>query len=170
MKSTMSEASYWEQLIKLPTVSPDSCPVCKEDLVRLADLGSAQAIAILSGCRIANETTIKNDYSGGFGNGIRIYMTKTKVEIPTSVGKDFLLTFDTRLCLYFKDREARASYSNWRFNSIVFPFEKRLGDEASVWELFYSVGSPLKSLEAHIKPENAQGIRHARKRWLESFR
>jgi hypothetical protein len=170
MKSTMSEASWCEQLIKLPTVSPDSCPVCEEDLVRLADLGSAQAIAILSGCSIANETTIKNDYSGGFGNGIRTYTSKTKVKIPTSLGKSFLLTFDTRMSLYFRDREARTSYKNWLFNGIPFPFEKRLGDEASVWELFYSVGSSLPLLEARISPENEEGIRHARRRWLESFK
>ncbi len=170
MKSSMSQASRWEQLIKLPTVSPNDCPVFDEDLIRLADVGSAQAIAICSGWNIANETTIKNDYSGGFGNGIRTYRTNTTVKIPTSVGKDFVLSFDTRLSLYFKDREARASYSNWLFNGIAFPFEKRLGDEASVWELFYSVGSSLGSLEARITQENEEGIRHARKRWLESFR
>lgn len=170
MKTNMSQASYWEKLVIPASVSPDACPVFYEDMECLASLGSAQAIALLSGWSIANLTTIKNDYSGGFGNGIRNYRIKTTVNIPTSVSKDFVLTFDTRLSLYFKDREARASYSNWLFNGISFPFENRLGDEASVWELFYSVGSSLPLLESRISKENEHGIRHARKRWLESFR
>jgi hypothetical protein len=170
MKSSMSEASRFEKIFKLPTISLQDCPVYEDDLESLADKGSAHAIALLSGYTLTNKTTQQDDYSTGIGNGIRIYTVRTEVEVPTVVAKNFLLTFETRMSLHFRDREARTSYKNWLFNGIPFPFEKRLGDEASVWELFYSVGSSLGSLEARITPENEEGIRHARRRWLEAFK
>ena len=170
MITNMSQASKLEKVFKLPTLSLQDCPVYEDDLRSLADKGSAHAIALLSGYTLTNKTTHKDEYINGIGNGIRTYTVHTVVEIPTIVEKNFLLTFDTRMSLYFRDREARTSYKNWLFNGIAFPFEKRLGDEASVWELFYSVGSSLGSLEARITQENDEGIRHARKRWLESFR